>query len=70
MASPDKSIVPFIVVALSTGMSRASDYSFVYAGELLGIAIMFAGFRFTGAPPKAVQLSPTGVQLAPGARAR
>jgi hypothetical protein len=42
-----------IVVALATGMSRAGDYSFVYAGELLGISIMFAGFRFTGAPRKA-----------------
>ena len=59
-----------IVVALATGMSRADNYTFVYVGELLGIAIMFAGFRFTGAPAKGVQPSPTGVQLAPGARAR
>jgi hypothetical protein len=59
-----------IVVALATGMSRAGNYSFVYAGELLGIAIMFAGFRFTSAPPKEARTSPTGIQLAPGARAR
>jgi hypothetical protein len=59
-----------VVVALATGMSRAGDYSFVYAGELLGISIMFAGFRFTGAPAKKPVPSPAGVQLAPGARAR
>jgi len=59
-----------IVVALATGMSRAGNYSFVYAGELLGIAIMFAGFRLTGAPAKQARPSPSGVQLAPGARAR
>jgi len=40
-----------VVVALATGLSRAGDYSFVYAGELLGIALMFAGFRLVGAPP-------------------
>src|SRR5439155_25254426 len=39
------------VVALATGLSRAGDYSFVYAGELLGIALMFAGFRLVGAQP-------------------
>jgi hypothetical protein len=42
-----------IVVALATGLSRAGDYSFVYAGELVGIAAMFAGFKLTGAPRKA-----------------
>jgi hypothetical protein len=46
-----------IVVALATGLSRAGDYSFVYAGELLGIAAMFAGFKLTGAPRKAPALS-------------
>jgi hypothetical protein len=40
-----------VVVALATGMSRVGDYSFVYAGELLGIALMFAGFRLVGATP-------------------
>jgi hypothetical protein len=40
-----------LVVALATGMSRLGDYSFVYAGELLGIALMFAGFRLVGARP-------------------
>ena len=40
-----------IVVALATGMSRLGDYSFVYAGELIGIALMFAGFRLVGARP-------------------
>jgi len=39
-----------LVVALSTGMSRAGAYDFVYAGELVGIALMFAGFTFVGRP--------------------
>jgi hypothetical protein len=41
-----------IVVAAATGMSRLGDYSFVYAGELVGIALMFAGFRLVGAKPR------------------
>jgi hypothetical protein len=39
-----------LVVALSTGLSRAGTYSLVYAGELVGIALMFAGFSFAGRP--------------------
>ena len=51
-----------LVVALATGMSRVGDYSFVYAGELVGIALMFAGFRLVGARPSQVrQASPTPV---------
>jgi hypothetical protein len=42
-----------MVVALATGLSRAGDYSFVYAGQLVGVAIMFAGFKLTGAPRRA-----------------
>ena len=43
-----------LIVALSTGMSRAGTYSFVYAGELIGISLMFFGFRFAAGPlPKA-----------------
>jgi hypothetical protein len=41
-----------VIVAAATGMSRLGDYSFVYAGELIGIALMFAGFRLVGAKPK------------------
>jgi hypothetical protein len=37
-----------LVVALATGLSRAGSYNFVYAGELLGIALMFSGFAFVG----------------------
>jgi hypothetical protein len=40
-----------VVVALATGLSRAGDYSFVYAGELVGIAAMFAGFKLTAPRP-------------------
>jgi heme/copper-type cytochrome/quinol oxidase subunit 1 len=39
-------------VALSTGLSRAGDVSFVYAGELVGIALMFCGFTLTSPPPR------------------
>ena len=41
-----------LVVALATGMSRAGDYRFVYLGQLLGIALMFAGFQLAGAKPR------------------
>jgi hypothetical protein len=48
-----------LVVALATGLSRAGAYSFVYAGELLGISMMFFGFRFAAAPqPKPVTRRP------------
>jgi hypothetical protein len=40
-----------LVVALATGLSRAGSYNFVYAGELLGIALMFSGFAFVGKKP-------------------
>jgi hypothetical protein len=44
-------------VALSTGLSRAGDVSFVYAGELVGIALMFCGFTLTS-PPRAPAETP------------
>jgi hypothetical protein len=37
-----------LVLALSTSMTRAGEYSFVYLGQLVGIALMFAGFNLTG----------------------
>ena len=46
-----------LVVALATGLSRAGSYNFVYAGELLGIALMFSGFAFV-AKPKASRVAP------------
>ncbi len=33
-----------LVLALATSMSRAGEYSFMYLGELVGIALMFFGF--------------------------
>ena len=36
-----------VVVAASTGLSRAGDTSLVYVGELIGIALMFCGFTLT-----------------------
>jgi hypothetical protein len=56
-----------LVVALATGLSRTGDYSFVYAGELVGLSLMFAGFslppprRREPAPPTA----PAAVALHP-----
>jgi hypothetical protein len=41
-----------LVVALATGLSRADSYSLVYAGQLLGIALMFSGFAFVGKQPQ------------------
>jgi hypothetical protein len=40
-----------LVVALATGLSRADSYTLVYAGQLLGIALMFSGFAFVGNEP-------------------
>jgi hypothetical protein len=45
-----------LAVAAATGMSRGGSYSLVYAGELVGIALMFAGFTLAGRDsPKRVQ---------------
>jgi hypothetical protein len=37
-----------LVVALATGLSRTGDYSLVYLGQVVGIALMFSGFTFAG----------------------
>ncbi len=50
-----------IVVALATGMSRAGDYSLVYLGELVGIALMFAGFKLVGRPGR--RPAPAGTEI-------
>lgn len=34
------------------GLSRTGSSSLVYAGDQLGIALMFAGFAFVGKRPK------------------
>ena len=49
-----------LVVAAATGMSRGGSYSLVYAGELVGIALMFAGFTLVGKEPArpAARLAP------------
>ena len=63
-----------LVVALATGLSRAGSYQLVYAGELLGIALMFAGFAFVGKQPRR-RPSPrpsraSGTARKPGPRSR
>jgi hypothetical protein len=42
-----------LVLALSTSMTRADENSFVYLGQLVGIACMFAGFNLTGGRQRA-----------------
>ena len=45
-------------------------YSFVYAGELIGISMMFFGFRFAAAPsPKAAPPSTASPYLMPAGSA-
>ncbi len=46
-----------VVVALATGLSRTGSYEFVYVGELLGIALMFAGFALVGRPERRPRLA-------------
>ena len=53
-----------LVVALATGLSRAGSYSFVYAGELVGIALMFCGFTFAGKAPVRAPRPARAVQAA------
>jgi hypothetical protein len=47
-----------IVVALATGLSRTGDYSLVYLGQLVGIALMFCGFTFAGRKIEPAQARP------------
>jgi hypothetical protein len=47
-----------IVVALATGLSRTGDYSLVYLGQLVGIALMFSGFTFAGRKIEPAQARP------------
>jgi hypothetical protein len=51
-----------LVLALSTSMTRAGEYSSVYLGQLVGIALMFVGFNLTGRPAAA---APTPAATAP-----
>jgi hypothetical protein len=53
-----------LVVALATGLSRAGSYDLVYAGELAGIALMFAGFAFVGKKPEPQRRRPTPAPVA------
>ncbi len=59
-----------LVVALATGLSRTGDYSFVYLGELVGIALMFSGFTFIerARRPEAAKQSKPGLERAALAR--
>jgi len=59
-----------IVVAAATGLSRAGDYSIVYLGELIGIALMFTGFTLAGAKPRPRRavVAPTLVEKTAAAR--
>jgi hypothetical protein len=52
-----------LVLALSTSMSRAGDYSLMYVGELVGITAMFCGFAL----PDRARRVPRKPRPAPGA---
>jgi hypothetical protein len=56
-----------LVVAASTGLSRAGDTSLLYVGELIGIALMFCGFVLPTIAP-ARRASEPAVRPAMGAR--
>ena len=56
-----------LVVALATGLSRTGDYSLVYAGELVGVALMFCGFTLG---PKSRARPREAPALEPAAAAR
>jgi hypothetical protein len=50
-----------LTVAAATGLSRTGDTSFVYLGELIGIALMFCGFTLTAParkPTRAAEPAP------------
>jgi hypothetical protein len=55
-----------LVVALATGLSRTGDYSLVYAGELVGVALMFCGF--TLGPPARPRKAPAPLEPAAAVR--
>ena len=52
-----------LVVALATGLSRADSYALVYAGQLLGIGMMFCGFTLSGARPGRQADRPAGAPV-------
>jgi hypothetical protein len=58
-----------LVVAASTGLSRAGDTSLLYIGELIGIALMFCGFVLPSTVPAQTAREPAA-RPAIGARAR
>jgi hypothetical protein len=58
-----------LVLALATSMSRANVYSLMYAGEVVGLALLFYGFNVDALgsrPPARVRRRPPAV-LAPAA---
>jgi hypothetical protein len=60
-----------LVLALSTSMSRAGEYSLMYLGELAGIVLMFCGFKLAGTPRprQAAARAPANAKGAAGALA-
>jgi hypothetical protein len=61
-----------LVLAMSTSMSRAGEYSLMYVGELAGIVMMFWGFQMAGAKrpsPTTMRARPSKAKAAAGALA-
>jgi hypothetical protein len=54
-----------LVLAMSTSMTRAGHYSLVYLGELVGVALMFAGFNLAGSAASAPAPPPPSPGQAP-----
>src|SRR5437764_2772336 len=60
-----------LVIALATGLSRAGTFSLVYVGELVGLSMMFFGFRFADArPPVRRAAAPASAPAPAAVRAR
>ena len=57
-------VVVALVVALATGLSRGGAYSFVYVGQLAGIALMFAGFTLPAKAARRVEPQRASVRAA------
>jgi hypothetical protein len=59
-----------VVVALATGLSRTGAYSFVYLGELVGIALMFTGFQFVAERPRRAPVARSEARAVPAVASR
>jgi hypothetical protein len=57
-----------LTVAAATGLSRSGNMSLVYAGELVGIALMFCGFSLSSPAPRRARAAEPAPQPAVAAQ--